>query len=326
MLLVGEVRTSLLTHSAPMPAHAGERLLSLLAGAPVRRSERPIARVVSPARFTGVDCALAAGSGRTVRSVGTVSSHAVLTGGRVLQGSAAVEIARSAQTRRLPWSHYLAQPGRAEAIGGRYREPDVAAAFLESPGPPSTGADDWLDLGAIAQHTVNTVYDDAALDFRAPLKSGETRLRWAATWAATRADGEAGDVVAFVLRPTDVRTARIETTAADPAAVVALCEDLALHDWLLTTLTAVIDRSLRGDHGGTHALQQLRPAVDCLLHLWMPGAHVGDELAAVWEGLERRPGFSRQWLTAVQRIRDFLAVSTLQELDRAGRVSGTGPT
>jgi len=320
MLLVGEVRTSLLTHSAPIPAEAGERLLSLLAGAPVRRSERPIARVVSPARFTGVDCVLAAGSGRTVRSVGTVSSHAVLTGGRVLQGSAAVEIVRSAQTRRLPWSHYLAQPGRAEAIGGRYREPDVAAAFLES----STGADDRLDLGAIAQHTVNTVYDDAILDFQAPLKSGETRLRWAATWAAP--GREAGDAVAFVLRPTDVRTARIETSAADPAAIVTLCEDLALHDWLLTTLTAVIERSLHGDRGGARALHQLRPAVDCLLHLWMPGAHVGDELAAVWDGLERRPGFSRQWLTAVQRIRDFLAVRTLQELDRAGPASGTGPT
>jgi hypothetical protein len=329
MLLVGEVRTSLLTHSAPMPTDAGERLLSLLAGAPVRRSERPIARVVSPARFTGVDCSLAAGSGRTVRSVGTVSSRAVLTGGRVLQGSAAAEIARSAQNRRLPWSHYLARPGRVEAIG-RYREPEVAAAFLESPGPQSSGADDWLDLGAIAQHTVNTVYDDAALDFRPPLKSGETRLRWAATWAVTRTDGApevaAGDVVEFVLRPTDVRTARIETTTADPAAVVALCEDLALHDWLLTTLTAVIDRSLRGDRAGTRALRQLRPAVDCLLHLWMPGAHVGDELIAVWDGLERRPGFSRQWQTAVQRIRDFLAVSTLQELDRAGRASGAGPT
>jgi hypothetical protein len=316
MLFLGEVRTSLLTHSAPVPAGAGERLLSLLAGAPASRSERPIARVVSPARFTGVDCDLGAGSGRAVRSVGTVSSHAVLTGGRALQGSAHVEIVPSPQTRRLPWSHYLAQPGRADVIG-RYREPDVAAAFLDR-----AGAGDRLDLGAIAQHTVNEVYDEAPLDFRAPLKSGETRLRWAATWTA----GAGGDAVAFVLRPSEVRTARIETSAADPPAIVALCEDLALHDWLLTTLTAVIERSLRGDRGTPLALLQLRPAVDCLLHLWMPGAHVEDELAAVWDGLERRPGFSRQWLTSVQRIRDFLAVSTLQELDRAGRTSGTGPT
>jgi hypothetical protein len=132
--------------------------------------------------------------------------------------------------------------------------------------------------------------------------------------------------VAFVLGPGNIRTARIATSTTDPAAIVALCEDLALHDWLLTTLTTVIERSLRGDPAGARALQQLRPAVECLLHLWMPGAHVGDELAAVWDGLERRPGFSRQWLTAVQRIRDFLAVSTLQELDRAGRVPGAGPT
>jgi hypothetical protein len=316
MLFLGEVRTSLLTHSAPVPAGAGERLLSLLAGAPVRRAERPITRVVSPARFTGVDCDLAAGAGRAVRSIGTVSSHAVLTGGRALQGSAHVEIVPSPQTRRLPWSHYLAQPGRADVIG-RYREPDVAAAFLDPAGP-----DDRLDLGAIAQHTVDEVYDEAPLDFRAPLKSGETRLRWAATWTA----GGGADVVAFVVRRTEVRTARIETSAADPPAIVALCEDLALHDWLLTTLTAVIERSLRGDRGAPVALLQLRPAVDCLLHLWMPGAHVADDLAAVWDGLERRPGFSRQWLTSVQRIRDFLAVSTLQELDRAGRTSGTGPT
>jgi hypothetical protein len=132
--------------------------------------------------------------------------------------------------------------------------------------------------------------------------------------------------VAFLLRPTEFRVARIEVTRADPAAVAVLCEDLALHDWLLTTLTAVIDRSLRGDRGTPRALELLRPAVDCLLHLWMPGAHVDDDLATVWDGLERRPGFSRQWLSSVQRIRDFLAVSTLEELDRVGRAYAAGPT
>jgi hypothetical protein len=312
MLLLGEVRTSLLAHSAALPSGAGERLLSLLAGAPVRRSERPISRALSPSRFTGVDCVLGAGSGRGVRSVGTVASHAVLTGGRVLQGSAHVEILRAAHGRRLPWSHYLAQPGRAEVIG-RHRDPDVATAFLDL----TEAGGGRLDLGSIAQHTVDAVYDEAPLDFRAPMKSGETRLRWAATWA----DGGDGDAVTLALRSDGVRTVRIETAGAraGPDAVLALCEDLALHDWLLTTLTAVCERGLRGG-SASHAqsLRLLRPAVECLLHLWMPGAHVDDRLAAVWDGLERRPGFSRQWLTSVQRIRDFLAVSTLQQLGPTG--------
>ena len=56
-----------------------------------------------------------------------------------------------------------------------------------------------------------------------------------------------------------------------------------------------------------------------LLHLWMPAARVEEELVELWERLERRPGLSRQWQTAVNRIRDEVAVTAVTLLD-----AGTG--
>ena len=97
----------------------------------------------------------------------------------------------------------------------------------------------------------------------------------------------------------------------EPAAVAGLCEDFALHDWLLTTVVRMLDGSRLGSLDGADAVRALRPAVDHLLHLWMPGARVHHALAPLWEVLEREPGFTRQWRTLVQRIRDQLAVQAI---------------
>ncbi len=61
----------------------------------------------------------------------------------------------------------------------------------------------------------------------------------------------------------------------------------------------------------------LRPAVDHLLHLWMPRAHVDRSLGHLWDELEQEPGFTRQWRSLVQRIRDQLAVQTIPLLHQA---------
>ncbi|MEY7981578.1 hypothetical protein AB8O53_35385, partial [Streptomyces pilosus] len=55
----------------------------------------------------------------------------------------------------------------------------------------------------------------------------------------------------------------------------------------------------------------LRPAVDHLLHLWMPRARVSRELAPLWDVLAEEPGFTRQGLALVQRARDQLTLHAI---------------
>ena len=72
---------------------------------------------------------------------------------------------------------------------------------------------------------------------------------------------------------------------------------------------------------GPAAVLALRPAVDHLLHLWMPYAHVDCSLLHLWDVLERDPGFTRQWQNLVQRIRDQLAVQAVPLLHQALSIS-----
>lgn len=94
-------------------------------------------------------------------------------------------------------------------------------------------------------------------------------------------------------------------------AAATLCEDLALHDWLLTTVGDKLDGLPPGSENQAAAMKVLRPLVDHLLHLWMPQARLDRALSPPWEELERHPGFSRQWNTMAQRIRDQLALQNL---------------
>lgn len=306
-LLLGEVRTSLLQHSVELPRTSAVQLLQLRHGERVRTSERPNGQALSPDLLTGVDCPLPTASRRAVRGVGTAQSRAVLTEGRVLQASVRVRIAAGGGSLRLPWGHYLARPGTVEPAG-RLRGADLVDGFLEASGPAGE-----LDLGAIAERLLSEVQGHPVLDRRAPFRSRRTRLLWTAVRAIEGGEPPGGR---FTIVDGTLRTLRLTLERVDPVAVVAFCEDLALHDWLLTTLVLLIERSGLGSLPGPDPLRRLRPAVDHLLHLWMPGARVDPALAPLWAGLEVRPGFSRQWTGAVQRIRDHLA---LQAVDLAFR-------
>jgi hypothetical protein len=308
MLILGEVRTSLLPTSAALPGRDGERVLALTAGAQVLRSDRPISIVVSPELLTGVDCQLPEGRGRTVRAVGTVASRAVLTGGRVLQGSARAAVCLSTHERRLPWSHYLARPGTIEALRA-FREDDLANAFLieRSIGP-------LLNLNAIGDHTAKRVSGNPALDRDPPLRIRPTGLRWAAVLAPDDDGTAAADNLRFVLDNDGRRTVRLLAHGITPEEAAALCEDLALHDWLLTTLTGILDRAGPNLTGTELSAARIRAIVDHLLHLWMPGVRLTAAMRRFWLPLEERAGFARQWNTSVQRIRDHLAMSALQRL------------
>ncbi|SPE63751.1 hypothetical protein SNS2_5075 [Streptomyces netropsis] len=301
----GEVRTCLLQTSASLPRAEAVRLLRLRSDEAVRFSERPNLYAVSPEVLTGVDCALPAATGSRVRAVGTVRARAVLTEGRVLQATARFSSPVSGPDRRLPWGHYLVRPGVVQPLG-RLSVPDVAAGFLGArPAVPDRHAAATVDLGAIAERLLARVLGQPLLDRRAPFKSRRTMLRWFAVHAAA---GQGPPTAEFTVAADGLRTLRISAAGLDAAEIAGFCEELALHDWLLTTLIRMIDRSRLGSTAGTEAVLALRPAVDHLLHLWMPGARTGAGPAPLWDGLERHPGFTRQWQTLVQRIRDQVAL------------------
>jgi hypothetical protein len=310
---VGEIRTGLLRHSAALTASAAAQLLDLLPGELVDTSRRPIEHVLSPNVANGVDCQVVTDSGSKVRAVGTVLTHAAITGGRVLQTSTFTHIDPAGSQRRQQWAHYTAQPGRLETLGksdaGR-----LAAGFTELTGIPAPGC---LDLGSVCERLALRLQASPVLDGRAPIKFQWTRLRWSVLYAAK--DDDPPPTAQFTLLDDTNRVLNLfvphdRREAYRLADVLELCRDIAQHDWVLTTLTQRIERirAMSGDR--PPAVGELQPIVSNLLHLWLPGARVSTELAAVWDGFERRPGFTRQWQTAVEWIRDQLSLHTLRLL------------
>jgi hypothetical protein len=313
-LAVGEIRTRMLRTSTALPRSAVAELIDLVPGEPVRQSERPIAHALSADVANGVDCLLATATGAKVRAVGTLLTHAAVVGGRVLQTSSYTRIDATGSQRRMPWSHYTAQPGLMETVA-RAKPRDLAAGYLAHDPEP-----DCLDLGAVSERLARRTQSSPVLDGRQPLRFQWTRLRWTALYGAD--PGSLAPAAHFELVDDTVRALSLwipqpPTTAGGAVrldAILELCRDLALHDWVLTTVTRRLERIDPGSGDRDRAVAELRPLIDHLLHLWMPGARVADELAAVWDGFERRPGFTRQWDAAVGRVRDQLALHTLQLL------------
>ncbi|MEO3777661.1 SCO2521 family protein [Micromonospora sp. B11E3] len=299
MLVLGEVQTTALRHSGDVPRELAESVLALLAGERVRVSERPIGYAVSPHTFTGVDCRIAARSGARVRGVGTLMGRVCLTGGRVLQSSAVVRVEPVGGGYRRAWSHYLARLGVVETLG-RTDLPGTAAAHLDADRRAST-----MGMGALCNRLLAEVQGSSLLDRRPPVRARRTVLRWA---ALTDEDVQAARV-RLTVREDGLRSVRLLLGQAAVADVVALCEDLALHDWLLTALLSIIEQSQIGVGEPVQIIHRLRPAVDHLLHLWMPAARLDGFALSVWEGLEGRPGLSRQWDASVRRIRDQIAMA-----------------
>jgi hypothetical protein len=306
MLTLGEVHTGLLQHSTSVPQTSSVQLLAIVLGERVRQSTRPIAYAVSPERLTGVDCRLATVSRARVRGVGTVVSRASITGGHVLQGSTFTRVVKCGADRRLPWSHYMSRPGVVETVG-KADQADLADGFTETKrGLPN------LDLGAVSDRLMDEVQVSRGLDRRPPFRMARTRLRWV---VAHERSGQPG--VRFSIEDDTLRTMAVEVDVDDARSVAAFCEDLALHDWLLTTLLDLIERSQIGDGSRARVIDRLRPAIDYLLHLWMPAARVDQAVLPLWESLERRPGFTKQWRAMVDRIRDQVAVGTVAQLSAA---------
>ncbi|MGV9244792.1 SCO2521 family protein [Streptomyces sp. NPDC003710] len=306
-LACGEVRTCLLPTSQALDLRAAGHVLRLRADERVLVSERPNLYALSPDTLMGVDCALPASNGAKVRAVGTVVARAALTEGRVLQAGSSFRLPDTGPDQRQPWGHYLVRPGVVEPLG-KLPAQAVAEGLLKGGRPGE------LDPGLIAEGLLTRLLRHPLLDQKSPFKSRRTRLRWVALPVP---DGH-GPSIDFTVAEDDLRTVRLGIPeGTEPTAVVRLCEDLALHDWLLTTLVRMLDGSRFGSADGPMAVLALRPAVDHLMHLWMPRARVDRQLSALWEALEEQPGFSRQWHTLVQRIRDQMALQAIPLLREA---------
>ncbi|MCX5263402.1 SCO2521 family protein [Streptomyces sp. NBC_00199] len=302
VLACGEVRTCLLPTREAVDEDTAERLLRIRADERVRLSRRPNRCAVSPDVLTGVDCRLPTVTGAKVRAVGTVTARAVLVEGRVLQATARFAAPAVGPDRRQPWGYYLVRPGLLIPVG-RLPGAVVAEGFLDG------HRQDELDLGAISEALLARIERcHRLLDYDAPLTSPSTRLRW----AALPVEGAEEPALRFTLGADGLRLVELRLPRhTEPAAVASLCEDLALHDWLLTAVVDKLDGLRVGSADGRDALTVLRPLVDHLLHLWMPRARMNQELSALWRTLEDDPGFTRQWLTLVQRVRDQLALRAI---------------
>jgi hypothetical protein len=307
MLVVGEVHANLLRERDPVTGDHARYLLDLIPGEHVQVRERPLSYVRSAERPLGVDCPLGApGSARRVRGVGTVVHRAAITGGHALQSSAYATVVRGERGARGPWAHYLARPGVIETIG-RTRWPELAESFA-SYGPAAITP----DLGAIAGRAFGEVQRRAGQNLRyrgeVRLRATRIRLRWVALIEPER-PGPPG--VGYTVYRDGRRFLRLTVGAGEVADLVAIAEDVALHDWLLTALADIVEKAAIGVRETITTIERLLPAIRYLLPLWMPGAR-GEELSdQLWLALDRRPGFSRQWVTLVNRIRDELAVAAL---------------
>ncbi|MGW8064811.1 SCO2521 family protein [Streptomyces ziwulingensis] len=310
VLACGEVRTCLLPARQALDIRSAAQLLALRADERVLLSERPNLYARSPDTLTGVDCPLPSANGARVRAIGTVAARAALTEGRLLQASARFQAPATGPGQRRPWGEYLVRPGVVEPLG-KLPHAAVAQGVLDG------GRHGDLDVGLIAGGLLTRLLRHPLLDQRPPFRSRPTRLRWTALPAEP---GDGPSIERFTLAEDELRTVRLRVPEGTAVADLAvLCDDLALHDWLLTTVVRLLDGIRLGGRAAEDAgavVRALRPAVDHLLHLWMPRARVAGDLAPLWDPLEERPGFTRQWQALVQRIRDQLTLHAIPSAHR----------
>ncbi len=207
-------------------------------------------------------------------------------------------------------SHYIGRKGIAQEIELFAPDrPAVAAAMVEGyhAGPAEAGLDNILDLDSTSRRLPGRIRTDPRRDQSPPVQAGTTRLRWTAV-----VSGSAGPDVRLHLDDETVRSVRVTVREeAELDAVQRFCEDLAAHDWLLTVVADALDQAGRFESVSADRLGILEPLVRHFSGLRMPGAHTPKELRTLWRELQADPGFTRQWTTLHDRLRDEISVATL---------------
>jgi len=299
-LTIGEVHTGLLLTSTAVSADTAADLLAIVPGRAVRTRQRPIRYAWSPELLTGVDCSALLAERREVRVVGTPATQLSLTDGRIIQAVTHATLRHDEAGRRRPWAHYLAQPGVLEVLG-KASEESLAAGFLRGPATATA-----LDLGGVNVRALADIHRSELLDRKPPFRSRPTRLRWSAEPSDYQQE------IVFTLGADGLRTVRLRTPEPNARALADFCADLALHDWLLSTLVDIVDRAVARSRPAAELIGMLRPGIDHLVHAWMPAAHANRILDSIWQELDLRSGFSLQWQKTVERIRDQLSVGLVE--------------
>jgi hypothetical protein len=300
-VVLGAVTTGLLNTSEPLPLDAAQQVLALVPGVKADWRRHPVEQVVSPDLFFGLDCRLAVSSGTQPRIIGTARARAVLTAGHILQGSAHVDVLLDASKRRMPWSHYMACTGVAEAIN-KADPSDIATGFLRGRQGKSL-----LDLGNTGAYVMSLLDQAPQIDRQARLKTQSHRLLWAAHIK------EGTEPVGHVDAGEDgVFRVRMSTPAALLPDFVEFCEILALHHWLLAALKNAFDRSTRK---GRRPEGELDPALSYLGHVWNPTAHLPHEMRWLWDALEDEAQLSWEWQTTLTRVRDKVSLLTRKAIE-----------
>ena len=307
LLVFGEIRTCLIQSLGTLSSTASVALMQLTPGSPVSKVERPVRRVVSPEQVTGVDCRLHVAREGRGRAIGTVLSHAVVTNGRILQGSAHVALTAATSKERREWRHYLRREGVVEVIGSP--EPhNVIDGFLADT-VPARG----LDLASISDRIIDEVQRSQHLDHTTALRASTAVVRWAATLApdAKPTVGIAkSDVPNFHL-------IRLSGAPDDLPMLIRFCEEFALHEWLLTTVhDVIIPRAETDIARDRDPLDSLLFALNQLVPLWLPPTHLRPDMKVLWEAMESRTHYSRLFERQVARICDLRDQARIRPLRR----------
>jgi hypothetical protein len=303
-LTIGEVHTSLLPTSAAVSADTAAELLAVVPGGLVGTRQRPVRYAWSPEVLTGVDCLAPLTDRREVRVVGTPATRLSLTDGHIIQAGTHVTLRHEPTGRRRPWGHYLANPGVLEVLGTASEE-NLATGFLR--GVATMAA---LDLSTVNVRALTAIQRSRQLDHNPPFRTRRTRLRWSAE------PSDYAQEIVFTIGNDGLRTVRLCTEESDPRALAEFCTDLALHDWLLSTLLDIVDRAVARRRPAAELIGMLRPGIDHLVHTWMPAVHASRTLARMWQEIDLKSGLSAQWQKTVERIRDQLSVGIIEALQQ----------
>jgi hypothetical protein len=292
----GEVRTCLIQNLRRLSPSASLALMQLTPGAAVSKVDRPVPRVVSPEQVTGVDCRLQVAREGRGRAIGTVLSHAVVTNGRILQGTAHVGLAPASSTERREWRHYLRQQGVVEVLGSATPH-NIVDGYLTDQ-TPARG----LDLSSISDRTIDEVQQSSRLDHTTALRASTAVVRW----AATLAPGNKPTVGIAKSEVANVHVIRLAGAPEDLGMLIRFCEEFALHEWLLSTVQDVIVPRAEADIARDRdPLDSLLFALNELVPLWMPPTHLSQNMKSLWEAMESRTHYSRLFERQVARIRDL---------------------
>ncbi|MGV9677583.1 SCO2521 family protein [Nocardia sp. NPDC003482] len=303
-VVLGHIRTCLLPSPNVVDTDAAVELLSAVRqGSPVFSRERPVPLVISADCAEGVDCELPVRSGRTVRGIGTVLTRALVVGGRILQSSSRTRVVAAENSNPRPWPYYLAKVGTVEALSGVDADLGARLAVGYLKGGPS----DRLDLASISGRMATDLRMDTQLEHAVPFRAAETQLRWAAEVVT---GDERPFAFAFSMDSDTLRSVRIRIGEDGFEAAQRFCEDLAVHDWLLTTLTNLLATADCYGYVKHDPVTILAPVLEQIVPLWMPGAHTPGRLESLWQEVEDDPGFSRQWSSRVNQLRDRMATAT----------------